>query len=74
MWLDSTHIKNGIQQILLKVIEFGRFNKSNHPVGPQVCPSNYAGSIVEKQRIESLAFLVQAERAYAQNSRSQAAM
>jgi len=62
MRLDSTHIKNGIQQILLRVIEFGRFNKSNHPEKPYVSPSNYAGSTIEKQRMRPLALLVKAKR------------
>jgi predicted deacylase len=50
MWLERTQIRNGIQAILLKVIELGRFNKSNHPNRKRAFPSNYAGSIVEKQR------------------------
>ena len=35
--LDRTQIRKGIQAILLKVIEFGRFNKSSHPEDAQGC-------------------------------------
>jgi hypothetical protein len=49
MLLERTQIKKGIQPILLKVIELGRFSKSRHPE-VQHLPSNYAGSIDEKQR------------------------
>jgi hypothetical protein len=36
MLLERTHIKKGIQPILLNVIEFGRFSKSSHPEAQQI--------------------------------------
>ncbi len=52
-WLDSTQIKKGIQAILLKVIELGRFNKSSHPEGGKSRRQIMRDQSGEKQRIQA---------------------